>query len=1010
MTLAYPRGSEWRVWDMHVHSPASHGFKGEWEQFIIQVGTADCDVIGINDYFSVAGYREILRRLNPAEAASGNVTYQAALEKLRSKTLFPVVECRMQNALLQRDKDGKNGPRINFHIIFSNTVNPVEIETLIKGLHYTPDATIGENYNNPEFLGNKVTVDFSKTIEKLQSNTIFKDKFLIWLPYDEYGGVDGIDPNSDQLFKQGLTNASHIIGSSNANQIDFFCWKHNRFTAQQFKDWFGRKKPCIKGSDSHNVNDHIGKLKDKDSQPTNKRCWIKADPTFEGLRQITIEPEDRLYIGEQPAKLQHVTQHRPNFLSRLEIHKKAESGIDDVWFDCDLPLNHDMISIIGNKGSGKSALADILALAGNAHCDIEHYSFLTPSRFCEKNGRISKHFELVAHWEDGTTTKKSLSDHPDPLEVERMKYIPQKYVEKVCTETAPGEQSEFQRELRKVIFSRIPEENRFGKQSLDELIAYKTEEIGKEIDALKLNIRTLNTDLVRLEQKATPEYRQTLEAKIREKKQELEAHNGIKPAEVAKPDAMSDEEKAASLAVATKLDAARTALAENNTAITQAQDRRKEAITKLEQLRKMEVRLNNFSGDFARLKTEISAELTALGISFDDLLKLHTDYTTLNLQKTFWETEKSGLDILLAETGEKSFLVKREEITANITALKGTLNAPNLRHQEYLTALQAWQQRVTAITGDITQVDSLKHFEELLRQLSEVLPQEITRLREQRKTVAMAIYKKIAVIRDVYQELFFAAQQLIQNNPLIKDTFRLSFDSSIVDRGFAQGFFDRFINHGVNGSFCGKEQAIGLVNTLLKDYDFNQPDDTLKFVERIVELLQFDHRSEKRPQYPVDKQVKKNVQVKHLYDFLWSLEYLAPEYALKLDGKELSQLSPGERGTLLLVFYLLVDKSNKPIIVDQPEENLDSHTVFRLLIPVIKEVKKTRQIIMVTHSPNIAVVCDAEQVIHSSIERSAGNRVHYVPGSIESSVSNQFLIDVLEGTRPAFDNREAKYY
>lgn len=52
--------------------------------------------------------------------------------------------------------------------------------------------------------------------------------------------------------------------------------------------------------------------------------------------------------------------------------------------------------------------------------------------------------------------------------------------------------------------------------------------------------------------------------------------------------------------------------------------------------------------------------------------------------------------------------------------------------------------------------------------------------------------------------------------------------------------------------------------------------------------------------------------------------YLKPEYSLKLDGKDLSHLSPGERGTLLLVFYLLVDKSNKPIIVDQPEENLDS--------------------------------------------------------------------------------------
>jgi ABC-type lipoprotein export system ATPase subunit len=136
---------------------------------------------------------------------------------------------------------------------------------------------------------------------------------------------------------------------------------------------------------------------------------------------------------------------------------------------------------------------------------------------------------------------------------------------------------------------------------------------------------------------------------------------------------------------------------------------------------------------------------------------------------------------------------------------------------------------------------------------------------------------------------------------------------------------------------------------------------------------------------------------------------LKPEYSLRLDGKELSHLSPGERGTLLLVFYLLVDKSSNPIIVDQPEENLDNHTVFRLLIPVIKDVKKRRQLIMVTHSPNIAVVCDAEQIIHAHIDRSDGNRVLYTMGAIEAPELNLHAINVLEGTRPAFDNRGSKY-
>ena len=65
---------------------------------------------------------------------------------------------------------------------------------------------------------------------------------------------------------------------------------------------------------------------------------------------------------------------------------------------------------------------------------------------------------------------------------------------------------------------------------------------------------------------------------------------------------------------------------------------------------------------------------------------------------------------------------------------------------------------------------------------------------------------------------------------------------------------------------------------------------------------------------------------------------------------------------------------------------------------------------MVTHSPNIAVVCDAEQIIHAFIDRENKSRVVYTMGSIESPQLNKYLIDVLEGTRPAFDNRDSKYY
>jgi predicted ATPase len=280
----------------------------------------------------------------------------------------------------------------------------------------------------------------------------------------------------------------------------------------------------------------------------------------------------------------------------------------------------------------------------------------------------------------------------------------------------------------------------------------------------------------------------------------------------------------------------------------------------------------------------------------------------------------------------------------------------------------------------------------------------------QRLALSRKLHESIAAIKNVYEELFASVQDLIEGSVIIKEGFKLTFNSSIIERTFQHNFFETYINQGVAGSFCGKEKGATLLEELRADYDFNKADDAIAFTEKVSLYLQSDMRTSQQGKMNIASQLRKHVELRQLYDYLWSFPYLEPEYSLKLDGKDLNHLSPGERGTLLLVFYLLVDRSNEPIIVDQPEENLDSQTVYRLLIPVIKEVKKRRQIIMVTHSPNIAVVCDAEQIIHAFIDRANGNQVVYTTGSIESAQINKYLVDVLEGTRPAFDNRGSKYY
>jgi ABC-type lipoprotein export system ATPase subunit len=69
----------------------------------------------------------------------------------------------------------------------------------------------------------------------------------------------------------------------------------------------------------------------------------------------------------------------------------------------------------------------------------------------------------------------------------------------------------------------------------------------------------------------------------------------------------------------------------------------------------------------------------------------------------------------------------------------------------------------------------------------------------------------------------------------------------------------------------------------------------------------------------------------------------------------------------------MLDTEDIPLIIDQPEDNLDNETVSTMLVPFIKTAKKKRQIIMVTHNPNLAVVADSEQVIFVKIDKQNNN-------------------------------------
>lgn len=236
----------------------------------------------------------------------------------------------------------------------------------------------------------------------------------------------------------------------------------------------------------------------------------------------------------------------------------------------------------------------------------------------------------------------------------------------------------------------------------------------------------------------------------------------------------------------------------------------------------------------------------------------------------------------------------------------------------------------------------------------------------------------------------------------------LSFSAENALDGLVDGVV-AMIHKGRRGSFQGDPEGREHLEELVSDHDFSSSAGVAAFLSDLTFAMDHDVRATEEPGIDIAAQLVGSATPEALYDFIFGLDYMRPRFELRWGGKPLHQLSPGERGTLLLIFYLLIDTDNAPLLIDQPEENLDNETVTQLLVPAIRHAKDRRQIIMVTHNPNLAVVCDADQVIHASIDKAGGNAIAYRSGAIEDPEINQAIIDVLEGTKPAFDLRDRKY-
>lgn len=141
------------------------------------------------------------------------------------------------------------------------------------------------------------------------------------------------------------------------------------------------------------------------------------------------------------------------------------------------------------------------------------------------------------------------------------------------------------------------------------------------------------------------------------------------------------------------------------------------------------------------------------------------------------------------------------------------------------------------------------------------------------------------------------------------------------------------------------------------------------------------------PQLVVTKRVERNGKIEHV-------------------TRPFSKMSLGQQQSILLTL-LLSSNGNNPLIIDQPEDNLDGEFIYGSFVPVLRRAKERRQIIIVTHNANIAVLGDAEQIV--VLKANNDHAVITTHGSIDDVETSKSACNILEGSRVAFERRAKMY-
>ena len=993
-------GTEWKIWDLHVHTPDSirqeYGGNTDevWERFIddLEHVSPEIKVIGINDYWFLDGYKKVIKARRDGRLKN-------------FEAIFPVVEMRLN----QFGGSESNLSKVNLHVIFdpeleietiqSQFLNALQAKMKLsledsqwKGV-ITKEALremgqkiidsvpekIKKQYGSPLIEGfNNLTVPLEE-VESALDSQYFRGRFILAMGKTEWADIKWNEQSIAS--KKSLISKAHLLFTA---YKDVSRWEGD---VESLRDKSMVNHRVIDCSDAHHFSDSSQSMR-----IGNCLTWLKTVPTLAGLSYALEEFDHRVYVGIEPPELERTRKNPEHFIDRIQI--SSESPGQDL-FNYEIPLNSGFVAVVGNKGQGKSAMLDCIALAGNSSRHNE-FAFLRPNRFLSPNNRtIASSYTTKIRWATGAERSVQLNAEHDPDSPVSVEYLPQAFVERVCSVDPSHEDSEeFEQELRDVLFTHIPEQDRAGEITFDALLRRKTETSNNKISKLREGLRKVIAEYVAINSFLSSHSKHAIDAKIKLKEEELRrAEDELKEAEKTLASSSSREHMNEELIsyndelVLLEKDHQKTA--EDVIEATQRRAEITRSLTSMDALIKQASRLQS-EAELINQKAE-----SILGGEKVPIVEVIIQSSTYQE----WVAQQNALDESYAsvQTDSSNELAniarKKEEVARKLTKIDSArerLRQQVIQHRE----------RITMLNGDKSDISSYEGLKMLRSKISDAF-REINDVRREILNLTREIHTELQRQVSEVTSMYKPASEFILSSNALKST-ELMFN---VELRVLSSWSD--IKTALDGRRNG--QFIDWFDRLwdiLEDTSWTQISSYLAeaFPRLEHERGASDPNSETRnPELALKRGLK-------LDDFLFSifsLNWLNVRFGITGErGRPLSQLSPGERGLILALFYLVIDRRSTPLLLDQPEENLDNATIASKLVPAIHEAAGRRQTVVVTHNANLAIVGDADQVIHCQM---VDSKFRVSSGSIAELDIARFALDVLEGTKPAFDNRRHKY-